>query len=171
MEAGHVEMNYQEVDLRNVVRRVHRKFQVYAKEREVSLNAELPSDQPLTMKQADEDRLEQVLTNLLDNALRHTPAGKSITISGETQYVSGKEFIQLKVKDEGAGIPPEDVPYIFERFYKADKARKRGNSAGTGLGLAIVKNLIDLHHGKITVDSFSGTGTTFTLLLPVEGHE
>lgn len=171
MEAGHVEMNYQEVDLRNVVRRVHRKFQVYAKEREVSLHVELPDDHPLVMKQADEDRLEQVLTNLLDNALRHTPAGKSITISGETQNVSGKDFIQLKVRDEGAGIPPEDVPYIFERFYKADKARKRGNSAGTGLGLAIVKNLIDLHHGKITVDSFSGTGTTFTLLLPVEGHE
>lgn len=171
MEAGHVEMHFQQVDLRNIVKRVHRKFLVYAKEREVSLLANIPEDKPLIMKQADEDRLEQVLTNLLDNALRHTPAGKSITISGEELDVSGKAFIRLKVKDEGAGIPPEDVPYIFERFYKADKARKRGNSGGTGLGLAIVKNLIDLHHGKIVVDSYIGAGTTFTLLLPVEAHE
>ncbi|MEK3881490.1 ATP-binding protein [Paenibacillus sp. PL2-23] len=171
MEAGHVDMHYQKVDLRHVVRRVHRKFQVYAKEREVALYAELPEDRELLMEQADEDRLEQVLTNLMDNALRHTPAGKSITISGEAQVVSGKAYIQLKVIDEGIGIPPEDVPYIFERFYKADKARKRGDSAGTGLGLAIVKNLIDLHHGKINVESFGGAGTTFTLLLPVEGQE
>lgn len=171
MEAGHVEMHFQQVDLRNIVKRVHRKFQVYAKEREVTFTADIPEAKPLIMKQADEDRLEQVLTNLLDNALRHTPAGKSITISGEEQLVSGKAYIQLKVKDEGAGIPPEDVPYIFERFYKADKARKRANSGGTGLGLAIVKNLIDLHNGKIVVDSHNGNGTTFTLLLPVEAHE
>lgn len=171
MEAGHVDMHYQEVDLRNVVRRVHRKFQVYAKERDVKLVAEVPENRPLMMKQADEDRLEQVLTNLMDNALRHTPAGKSITVSGVPQSVGDTEYIQLMVKDEGGGIPPEDVPYIFERFYKADKARKRGSSGGTGLGLAIVKNMIDLHHGQIVVDSLIGTGTTFTLLLPVEAHE
>ncbi|MFD0586866.1 ATP-binding protein [Paenibacillus sp. GCM10027627] len=171
MEAGHVDMHFQEVDLRNVLKRVHRKFQVYAKEREVALLVELPVDQPLIMSQADEDRLEQVLTNLMDNALRHTPAGKAITLSGENQLLSGKSFIQLKVQDEGVGIPQEDVPYIFERFYKADKARTRGSSVGTGLGLAIVKNLIDLHRGKIVVDSFPGAGTAFTLLLPVEAHD
>lgn len=170
MEAGHVEMHFQEIDLRVILRRVHRKFQVYAKEREVALNIEL-NDEPLIIKQGDEDRLEQVLTNLLDNALRHTPAGKSITISGERQSVNGEAYIQLKIKDEGQGIPQEDVPYIFERFYKADKARKRGSSGGTGLGLAIVKNLIDLHHGQIVVDSLSGFGTTFMLLLPVDFQE
>ncbi|MDQ6418270.1 ATP-binding protein [Paenibacillus sp. LHD-117] len=170
MEAGYVDMNYQEIDLRHILRRVHRKFLVYAKEREVALHAEM-TDEPLVIKQGDEDRLEQVLTNLLDNALRHTPAGKSITISGEHQSVNGKAFIGLKIKDEGQGIPQEDVPYIFERFYKADKARKRGSSGGTGLGLAIVKNLIDLHHGQIVVDSFTGAGTTFMLLLPVEQHD
>lgn len=170
MEAGHVDMSYQEIDLRGILRRVHRKFQVYAKEREVSLSAEF-SDEPLVIMQGDEDRLEQVLTNLLDNALRHTPAGKSITVSGDRLSVNGKAYIHLKIKDEGQGIPQEDLPYIFERFYKADKARKRGSSGGTGLGLAIVKNLIDQHQGQIVVDSLPGSGTTFTLLLPVEQHE
>ncbi|REK77287.1 HAMP domain-containing sensor histidine kinase [Paenibacillus paeoniae] len=169
MEAGHVEMNFQEIELGLVVRRVHRKFQVYAKEREVALHVKAPEDKLLTLMQADEDRLEQVLTNLMDNALRHTPAGKSITIAAENLLVSGEPYIQLKISDEGVGIPPEDVPYIFERFYKADKARKR--TGGTGLGLAIVKNLIELHHGKIQVDSTAATGTTFTILLPVEGKE
>lgn len=170
MEAGHVDMSYQEIDLRGILRRVHRKFQVYAKEREVALHAEF-TDEPLVIMHGDEDRLEQVLTNLLDNALRHTPSGKSIKICGERQNVNGKAYIQLKIKDEGQGIPQEDLPYIFERFYKADKARKRGSSGGTGLGLAIVKNLIDQHHGQIVVDSLSGSGTTFTLLLPVDHHK
>ncbi|WP_042162609.1 ATP-binding protein [Paenibacillus gorillae] len=167
MEAGHVELNLQQVDLRQVVKRVHRKFQVYAKERDVSLIAGLPK-QPLAVMGADEDRIEQVMTNLLDNALRHTPPGKSITISGERADINGLGYVLLKVKDEGQGIPSEDVPYIFERFYKADKARKRGSSGGTGLGLAIVKNIITQHHGRIEVDSVLGKGTTFTLLLPVE---
>lgn len=170
MEAGHVEMNFHEVDLSHIVRRVHRKFLVYAKERDVRLQMELP-EQPLAVKEADEDRLEQVLTNLLDNALRHTPAGKAITLAGTVADISGVQFVQLSVKDEGQGIPSEDLPYIFERFYKADKARKRGSSGGTGLGLAIVKNLVDLHHGQIVVESTEGSGTTFTLLLPVEAHQ
>lgn len=170
MEAGHADMNFQEVDLRHVLKRVHRKFQVYAKEREVKLLAELTRD-PLMVKEADEDRLEQVLTNLLDNALRHTPSGKSITIVGRHEVVNGSKYVQLIVRDEGQGVPAEDVPYIFERFYKADKARKRGSSSGTGLGLAIVKNLIDLHHGRISVESSKSMGTTFTILLPVEAHQ
>lgn len=171
MEAGHVEMNFQEVDLRHVVKRVHRKFQAYAKERGVKLLSELPR-QPLLVKEADEDRLEQVLTNLLDNALRHTSSGNSIVLSGEENTSSHLvPYVQLKVTDEGQGIPTEDLPFIFERFYKADKARKRGSSSGTGLGLAIVKNMIDLHHGQIIVDSTVGVGTSFTLLLPVEAHQ
>ncbi|WP_168119189.1 ATP-binding protein [Paenibacillus sp. HB172176] len=167
MEAGHVDMNEQQIDLNHMIRRVHRKFQVYAKERDVLLNLSLP-EEPLTLMQADEDKLEQVLTNLMDNALRHTTAGKCIAIAGENVLVNESSFVQIVVKDEGQGIPTEDVPFIFERFYKADKARKRGASSGTGLGLAIVKNLIDMHHGQIAVDSVKGTGTTFTILLPVD---
>lgn len=171
MEAGHVDMHFQEVDLRHVVKRVHRKFQVYAKERDVKLLVDVPDEESLTMLEADEDRLEQVLTNLMDNALRHTPGGKSIRIAGSNAVVGDKAYVQIMVKDEGQGIPMEDVPYVFERFYKADKARKRGSSGGTGLGLAIVKNLIDLHKGKIVVESAVGVGTSFTLLLPVDSHQ
>lgn len=167
MEAGHVELNLRQVDLLQIIRRVHRKFQVFAKEREVMFKTELP-DIPLLLLGADEDRLEQVLTNLLDNALRHTPLGKSVTIAASQMTINQTHFIQMQIKDEGQGIPSEDLPYIFERFYKADKSRKRGTSVGTGLGLAIVKNIITQHNGQIEVDSILGKGTTFTLLLPVE---
>jgi two-component system sensor histidine kinase ResE len=118
---------------------------------------------------ADGDRLEQVLTNLLDNAIRHTPSGASIRMTAERIATARGDELRLTVEDEGQGIPQEDLPYIFERFYKADKARKRGNNGGTGLGLAIVKNLIEAHGGKIEATSEIGVGTVFTIGLPVHG--
>ncbi|MWC28429.1 HAMP domain-containing sensor histidine kinase [Paenibacillus sp. MMS18-CY102] len=173
MEAGHTELKLMPCDIDSLVRRVHRKFQTFAKERDIRLICELP-EQPLFMESADEDRLEQVLTNLLDNALRHTPSGAAITVSGQVRAAeperSEPAYVELHIKDEGEGIPAEDLPYIFERFYKADKSRKRGSSGGTGLGLAIVKNIVESHEGHIHVDSFLGKGTTFTLLLPVDSH-
>lgn len=167
VEAGHIETNMQEIDLHHLIARVHRKFIVLSKEHEVQMHVEA-AEHPLILKQADEDKLEQVLTNLLDNALRHTPSGKAITIKADQQCLNGSYYIQLIVEDEGQGIPQEDLPYVFERFYKADKARKRGAGGGTGLGLAIVKSFIVLHQGEITVKSANGRGTTFTMLLPVE---
>ncbi|MBD2846799.1 HAMP domain-containing protein [Paenibacillus sp. IB182496] len=166
MEAGHLEMQLREVEMNGLIQRVHRKFQVYAKERGIRLFYTNPAH-PLLLQAADEDRLEQVLTNLLDNALRHTPAeaGIYITLSETTQ--DDKPYAQVTVRDEGQGVPREDLPYIFERFYKADKARTRA-SGGTGLGLAIVRNIIEAHRGEIGVASTPGEGTTFTLLLPVE---
>jgi len=79
-----------------------------------------------------------------------------------------RPYREIEIRDEGVGIPTEDLPYIFERFYKADKARVRGESGGTGLGLAIVKNIVESHHGYITASSKLGESTTFTLRLPVE---
>ena len=112
--------------------------------------------------------LEQVLTNLLDNAFRHTPAGARIAIEGGAGLYKDRPAIRIEIADEGQGIPAEDLPFIFERFYKADKARTRGSSRGTGLGLAIVKNIIDSHHGSVTVQSTWGQGSTFTICLPCE---
>ncbi|MNP73915.1 Alkaline phosphatase synthesis sensor protein PhoR [compost metagenome] len=77
-------------------------------------------------------------------------------------------YIQIQIKDEGIGIPKEDLPFIFERFYKADKARVRGESAGTGLGLAIVLSIVEAHHGNVKVMSMLGEGTNFIIRLPVE---
>lgn len=168
MEAGHTELQLLPLDLKTVVSRVYRKYAVYAKDRGVQLRTDLSED-PLKVEAADIDRIEQVLTNLIDNAFRYTPEGKSITISGKRIAVDGIPYVELKVIDQGKGIPSEDVPYVFERFYKADKARKRDASGGggTGLGLAIVQNLVQLHQGSIRVESELGAGTTFTVLLPV----
>lgn len=165
MEAGHLELVFREVEFDSLVRRMHRKFAVMAKERGITLTAALP-EEPLILGRGDEDRLEQVLTNLLDNAFRHTASGACIAIKVETAVYKDRPAIRIEVSDEGQGIPADDLPFIFERFYKADKARTRGSSGGTGLGLAIVKNIVDAHHGSVTVQSALGQGTTFTLLLP-----
>ncbi|MNV55237.1 Sensor protein SrrB [compost metagenome] len=109
-----------------------------------------------------------MLTNLLDNAFRHTPAGKRIDIVADWIAQSNRSEIEIEVRDEGAGIPSADLPFIFERFYKADKARVRGESVGTGLGLAIVKNIVESHGGHISAASRLGEGTCFTMRLPVE---
>lgn len=171
MEAGHLEMTFQHVDVNALMGRVYRKFSALAKERGIAL-VKPETNADLNLQAADPDRLEQVLTNLLDNALRHTPAGAGIRMeAGRKEGPRGGEMLEMVISDEGMGIPPEDLPYIFERFYKADKARKRESNGGggTGLGLAIVKNLVEAHGGKIKAASEPGKGTTFTITLPVGG--
>jgi len=165
MEAGHLEMKFKLVDVTQLMTRVHRKFTVVAKENAVIIQMKI-SDDSLKLIHADEDRLEQVLTNLLDNALRYTPAGSTIFI--RASHAEFKDFpaVQFEVEDQGEGIPNEDLPYVFDRFYKADKARTRGESKGTGLGLSIVKNIILAHGGFVNVRSTLGQGTTFTYLIP-----
>ncbi|MGG1515182.1 ATP-binding protein [Paenibacillus oryzisoli] len=167
MEAGQIELSLREVELDSLMRRMHRKFSVLAKDRGILLSAELPTE-PLILQRADEDRLEQVFTNLLDNAFRHTAAGARIALMAQPAVYKDRPVIRVDISDEGKGIPADDLPYIFERFYKADKARTRGTTGGTGLGLAIVKNIIDAHHGSVTVHSVLGQGTTFTIYLPSE---
>ncbi|RKN84820.1 HAMP domain-containing protein [Paenibacillus ginsengarvi] len=165
MEAGHMEMSFREFELEPLLQRVHRKFGALCKERGISLKLNVhPID--ITMRHADEDRLEQVLTNLLDNAIRHTPEGAWVEIRVNTQMEQQGETVVIEIADGGRGIPPEDLPFIFERFYKADKARTRGSSGGTGLGLAIVKNIVDAHQATIGAQSELGQGTTFTIQLP-----
>jgi two-component system, OmpR family, sensor histidine kinase ResE len=166
MEAGHLEMNFGQVEAGSLIRRMHRKFSALAKERGIQLQYKLPEENSLLLGKADEDRLEQVLTNLLDNAIRHTASGANIMISGEMSVYKNHSAVKIDIQDQGKGIPAADLPYIFERFYKADKARTRGSNGGTGLGLAIVKNIVDAHQGGVTVQSSEGHGTTFTIYLP-----
>ncbi|RKP57093.1 HAMP domain-containing protein [Cohnella endophytica] len=170
MEAGYMDMNYQPLDVNGLLTRVYRKFSAIAKERQIELTR-TPDNPELMLEAADGDRLEQVLTNLLDNALRHTPSGAKIDLCAQIFQRTNGPWLEIKIIDEGQGIPREDLPYIFERFYKADKARKRETTGGgTGLGLAIVKNLIVAHGGEITAISEPGEGTTFTILLPVQAN-
>lgn len=163
MEAGHTDINLQKIDLNQMLERVYRKFSVAAKEQGLILDY-THQDESLVLEAADEDKLEQVFTNLLDNAFRHTPSDKRIQIIAKQINAS---YIEIRIKDEGKGIPRDDLPFIFERFYKADKARVRDVGRGTGLGLAIVKHIVDAHQGTIEVDSIPGEGTEFRLLLPV----
>ncbi len=111
----------------------------------------------------DPERIGQVLANLLDNALRHTPAGGSVTISATSPATGG---VQLSVQDTGDGIPPEHLAHVFERFYRVDAARDRAHG-GSGIGLAIAKALTEAHGGHLTVTSHgTGQGSTFRVLLP-----
>ncbi|KAA9007199.1 cell wall metabolism sensor histidine kinase WalK [Paenibacillus spiritus] len=169
MDAGHSDLALRPVDLNELLERMYRKFSVRAKERGIILTYHRRSDR-LHLEAADEDKLEQVLTNLLDNAFRHTPEGRKIALSAEVRTIESRTVIEVCIRDEGVGISPEDLPFIFERFYKADKARVRGESGGTGLGLAIVKNIVESHRGTITAGSKLGEGTVFTLRLPVESQ-
>lgn len=166
MEAGHTDMAMRQVDFRELAERVYRKFQVRAKENGVELALDLEEGE--LELQADEDRLEQVLTNLLDNAFRHTPEGGTVAVTAHMEPGGQGKQLHATVTDTGVGIPSDDLRFIFDRFYKADKARVRGESGGTGLGLSIVKNIIDAHHGSIWADSEIGKGTAFHFLLPVE---
>ncbi|WP_268627288.1 two-component system histidine kinase PnpS [Paenibacillus alvei] len=119
--------------------------------------------------EADEDRFRQIVLNLLSNAINYTPEGghvKIVAMPIEHSENGEAEWIRLTISDTGIGIPKKDLPRIFERFYRVDKARSR-SSGGTGLGLSIVKHLVDAHHGLIRVDSELGVGTTFSIELPV----
>ncbi|MCZ6696714.1 MAG: ATP-binding protein [Acidobacteria bacterium] len=114
----------------------------------------------------DPRRFRQIIRNLLTNALTHTPSGGTIEISGRSQ--NGR--IEIIVKDDGPGIPPEHLPNIFERFYRADPSRQR-KTGGAGLGLAIVKQLVEVHGGEIRADSGPGRGATFLFTLPEAASE
>ncbi|PFG05860.1 ATP-binding protein [Bacillus sp. es.034] len=161
MEAGHITLNKDVIGVMPFTERVTNKFIGLAKEKKVSIYFE--SDVELNKEIfIDPDRIEQVLTNLIDNAVRHTPTGGEVTVS----LTEKKGGFLFHVRDTGSGIPEEDLPFVFERFYKADKARTRGKS-GTGLGLAIAKNIIESHKGHIQVQSKVDQGTTFTFFLPI----
>ncbi|OEF97304.1 hypothetical protein BHF71_03720 [Vulcanibacillus modesticaldus] len=160
MESGMYQIQYSKTDIKLLIDKMIRKFSSLAQEHKIELISDY--DPKLPEVYVDGDRIEQVLTNLVDNAIRHTKNGGKITIRAKLK--SSDNFL-LEVSDTGEGIPEQDIPYVFERFYKADKARTRGNS-GTGLGLSIVKNIVNSHGGTISVDSKIGQGTTFSIIIP-----
>jgi two-component system OmpR family sensor kinase/two-component system sensor histidine kinase BaeS len=166
-EAGQLSLEKQATDVGALLRDAQVNFSPQAADRDVTLALDLPTELPEVM--ADRRRIGQVLGNLLTNALRHTPAGGRVTLSA----VVSEGMIRVTVADTGLGIPPEDVPYIFERFWRGEKSRSRAGG-GAGLGLAIAKHLVQAHGGEIGVESPStglkigevGEGTTFYFTLP-----
>ncbi|AZV44178.1 ATP-binding protein [Peribacillus asahii] len=161
LESGNMRLTYEQVELMSYLTRITSKFQVIAKEKDIKLSVDL-EDTKIEWD-FDPDRIEQVLTNLIDNAIRHTSKDGSVEVG---QRKSDRGGLIIYVKDTGSGIPEEDLPFVFERFYKADKARTRGRS-GTGLGLSIAKNIIDAHEGYMSVNSRLNEGTMFSFVLPM----
>jgi signal transduction histidine kinase len=132
-----------------------------ARQQRVAFGLEVEPDAETVV--ADADALRQILTNLFDNALRHTPPGGRIVVQGR----AAPEGVMIAVQDSGSGITPEHLPRIFERFYRADASRSRAQG-GTGLGLSIVKHMVEAHGGRVAAESTLGRGTTIQLFFPAE---
>lgn len=161
LESGQFQMHKDELDMLQLVRRVGRKFTTVAHDRGITLQAEIDDSPEPLLVYGDGDRLEQVFTNLIDNAFRHTASGGQITLSMNYD----QNCVRIAVQDTGEGIPAADLPHIWDRFYKVDKARTR-SKGGTGLGLSITLNIVKNHQGDIVVTSEEGQGTQFTVELP-----
>jgi signal transduction histidine kinase len=159
-EAGQLKLERKALPLRDVIAQVSEGLGIQAHEKEVTLKVEVAANLPQV--QADEQRITQVLFNLISNALRHTPAGGTITINAEMR----EDQMLVSVRDTGTGIPPEDLPHVFERFYRADRSRAR-STGGSGLGLTIAKQIVEAHGGQIWAQSWLGAGSTFAFGLPL----
>ncbi|MFD2640316.1 ATP-binding protein [Piscibacillus salipiscarius] len=160
MEAGHIQISKENVEVKPFVKRIVKKFHSIADEQQIELVEHVPVDLTYSF---DPDRVEQVLTNLIDNAMRHTPNSGKI----EVKVDESNNELTFYINDNGSGIPEEDLPFIFERFYKSDKARTRnGQKKGTGLGLSIAKHIVEAHGGSIYAKSQLGEGTTFIFSIP-----
>lgn len=146
------------VDMGEAVQEVAQRFQPQANRRSITLLVEIP---PLPPVLADRDQIVQVLTNLIDNALKYTPKGGSVWVEAQAR----DDEVEVRVRDTGIGIPEAHLPRIFERFYRVDKARSR-ELGGTGLGLSIVKHIVEAHGGRVGVESEVGKGSTFFFTLP-----
>jgi signal transduction histidine kinase len=167
-EAGRLDLVFEPVELAELIADVRTSFSGQAENQGIDLVADLPESAGFLRIDGDHERLQQVLGNLVANALRYTSPGGTIRIGA----LPAADGAILTVEDTGAGIPAEDLPHIFDRFWKGDRSRTRLPGAGSGLGLAIAKQLVRAHGGTIEVRSAPGAGTRFTIRLPAgKEHE
>jgi signal transduction histidine kinase len=160
-EAGGGRLEPRVIKVSSLANDLERAFDVLARQREIEFKVHCCTGMPGEVNW-DLDRIDEVLGNLLSNAFKFTPRGGLVELSFE----SADAGVRIVVRDTGAGIPRDQLPRIFDKFYQADNQRAAG-AAGTGLGLAIAKEIVDAHGGTITCDSTPGVGTTFTITLPV----
>lgn len=160
MEEGQIKINMEWMDLKVVIKTAVQKVKLKADSKRLSLQLDLQDQIPFI--RGDRKRMEQVLLNLLENAIRYTEKGSVLV-----RLTRRNEATVLSVSDTGIGIPKEELPYIFERFYRVEKSRAR-EYGGTGLGLSIVKKYVEMQDGTVRVDSQMGVGTTFTLIFTHE---
>lgn len=160
LDAGGLTFDTVPVSLGDLISDVLERMRALADRQRVRLDGSVsPQVDPVTL---DPQKVERVLTNLIGNAIRHTPPGGQVTI--DVQRLDGR--VRVSVSDTGEGITPEDLPHVFERFYRGEKSRSR-STGGAGLGLAIAKGIVEAHGGSIEVTSRAGEGSTFTFTLPV----
>ncbi len=157
-----MQLNVGPVSIQLVTDKVLSTQRAYTKEDRHQLGANFPADFPLV--EADQDKMDQILTNLVSNAIKYSPRGGAITISGEV--IPDTESVRISVSDEGMGIPREHLPKVWERFHRVDNRDNR-EIGGTGIGLFLVKALVESHHGVVGVDSEYGKGTTFWFVMPL----
>jgi two-component system sensor histidine kinase BaeS len=160
-DAGQLSLAPQPVGPRDALEAAARAAEARARQGRLTLRVDDPG--PLPAVRADPQRLAQILGNLVENALRYTPAGGEIVLSAAS---ASPDRVRLSVRDSGPGIPPDELPRVFERFFRADRARAR-ESGGSGLGLAIVQRLAAAHGGSVAVESVVGKGSVFSVIFPV----
>jgi len=161
-EAGQLRLDRKPLSLHPVIDQVSAGLEAQAREKGVAVKTEVAESLPSV--EADEQRIAQVLFNLISNALRHTSTGGTVTVSAEQR--DGR--VMVGVRDTGTGIAPEDLPQVFERFYRADRSRAR-STGGSGLGLTIAKQIVEAHGGQISAQSWLGAGSTFMFSLLMSG--
>lgn len=159
IDAGGIKLEWQPVALSDLISDTLESFSAQAFEKNVALGGEVAPD--VDPVQCDARQVGRVLNNLIGNALRHTPAGGQVTVNARTLGDS----VRILIRDTGEGIPPEDLPHIFERFYRSEKSRSRV-TGGAGLGLAIARGIVDAHGGRIEAASAPGKGTQMVITLP-----
>jgi signal transduction histidine kinase/GGDEF domain-containing protein len=167
IESGKMTLKFENLDLRGLIEFIHSSFKPQTDGKSIHLRMELPPEVPAI--NGDREKLEQVLTNLVGNALKFTPEGGEIVISAKPDDGNGSRMA-ISVKDTGAGIPSDQLDRIFEKFHQVEGSLQR-SVGGAGLGLAITKGLVEAHQGKIFVESEVGKGSTFTFTLPISQGE
>lgn len=160
LESRKEKLNIEMIEPRGLIEDIVADWKVRADKKEIKITAECDANAPDF--EADAFRIEQVMNNLVENALKYTESGGSVWVRGSASPFG----IEIRVEDSGIGITPQDLPHIFERFYRADKARSR-EQGGTGLGLSIVKHIAQLHGGSVHAESTYGKGTSIILRLPL----
>lgn len=165
VEAGAFQLDCQPLSMADLIRQTMSRLRPQFEEKGVILTLNLPTQLPAV--KADEDRLNQVLLNLIGNALHYTPPGGTVTITANTPDSARNRHMVITIADTGIGIPARHLPHIFTRFYRVDKSRSR-TGGGSGIGLTIAKHVIEAHSGSIWVESRGeGQGTAFSFSLPL----
>jgi len=164
IEAGRVTLREEELHLHNVVESLLRPLQIQFQEKNVRLVADVPTDMPALT--ADEQQLSMVITNLVTNALKYTPAGGTVSVRGRHDRGS----LQLEIQDTGAGIPQEFLERIFDKFVQVKQASDT-TPGSVGLGLAIAKEIVEMYGGRIWAESLPGKGSMFAFRLPLRRNE